>query len=203
MKVFKIIMTTALSLMAMQSFAQSPLESLRKMFSESSVELDCSYETKLRNMQVTADYNLIVQGEMYKLIGNGLEVYCNGKAVWTIDESSSEVVIESCAGTEKDYMANPALMLAELDKIFKVASVKAMDAGKEEYVLDASVDCGVTKACVVLTSDGRILEGVFTLDDGNTLDFDVLSMKKTEEKPASFFSPDRKFGSDWIVTDLR
>jgi hypothetical protein len=54
-----------------------------------------------------------------------------------------------------------------------------------------------------VASDGRIIEGVFTLDDGNTLDVDVLSMKKTEEKPASFFSPDRKFGSDWIVTDLR
>jgi hypothetical protein len=48
-----------------------------------------------------------------------------------------------------------------------------------------------------------IVSGEFSLEDGSILDVDVLSMKKTEEKPASFFSPDRKFTSDWIVTDLR
>lgn len=196
-------MTTALSFMAMQSFAQIPLESLRKMFSRSSVEIDCRYNTNLRNMPVTADYFLMVQGEMYRLSGNGLEVYCNGQTVWTVDESSCEVVIEPCSGVERDYMANPALMLADLDTIFNVTSIKALDAGKEEYILDASVDCGVAKAEIVLASDGNIVRGTFFLEDGNTLDVDVLSMKKTEEKPASFFSPDRKFGSDWIVTDLR
>ena len=29
------------------------------------------------------------------------------------------------------------------------------------------------------------------------------AMKKTEERSSSFFSPSRKFGSDWVVTDLR
>ena len=28
-------------------------------------------------------------------------------------------------------------------------------------------------------------------------------MKKAEEKPSSFFSPQLDFGPDWIVTDLR
>lgn len=195
-------MATALSLLTMQSFAQTPLESMRRMFSEYAVTIDCRYETELQNVPVTAEFSLVVQGEKYRLSGNGLEVYCNGKTVWTVDESSCEVVIEPCSGPDRDYLANPALLLIELETLFNVTSTKRIDAGRVEYVLDASAECGVTNATVVLTSDGMIVSGEFSLEDGSILDVDVLSMKKTEEKPASFFSPDRKFTSDWIVTDL-
>ena len=100
------------------------------------------------------------------------------------------------------YMANPLLLLAELDSYFQIKSQKQAGSNTE-YVLDAIKDCGISKAQVTLASDGRVLSGKFHLEDGNVVSVKVLSMKKTEEKPASFFSPDRKFTSDWIVTDLR
>ena len=62
---------------------------------------------------------------------------------------------------------------------------------------------GISQAQVTLASDGRVISGNFQLEDGNVVSAKVISMKKTEERSSSFFSPSRKFGSDWVVTDLR
>lgn len=189
--------------MAMQSFAQVPMDAMRKMFAGSAVSMECSYKTEIRGVEVTANSSLVVQGGMYKMTGNGLEIYCNGNSVWTVDEAASEVVIESCDAQGCDYAANPALMLADIDILFKVTEKEALAAGMESYALEAAVPCGVSRADLIVASDGKIVKGTFVLEDGHVLSVDVVSMKKTEEKPASFFSPGRKFSSDWIVTDLR
>jgi hypothetical protein len=139
---------------------------------------------------------------MYHLQGNGLEVFCNGDALWTIDESSKEVVIEPCDALYDAYVANPILLLAELDSYFQIKTQKQI-GNNTEYVLHSIKDCGIIKAEVILTFDGRVLSGKFCLEDGNVVSAKVISMKKAEERPSSFFSPSRKFGSDWIVTDLR
>lgn len=203
MKHIRLLIMTALSLMTMQSFAQNSLESLRKLLSSSPVTMVCDYDTMIRNAKVTGHSELNIQGQMYTMRGNGLEVYCDGSTLWTMDESSREVVIESCLSNEKDYMSNPVLLLADIDELFKIRSRKSMSAGREEYILDAVAECGVSQATLILNADGTVVSGKFLLEDGNTLNVKVQSMKKTEEKQKSFFSPQRKFGSDWIVTDLR
>ena len=59
---------------------------------------------------------------------------------------------------------------------------------------DKLIECG----------KGNVLNFLnFQLEDGNVVSAKVISMKKTEERSSSFFSPSRKFGSDWVVTDLR
>ena len=203
MKFSKIFILTVLSFLTIQSFAQTPLESLRSAFSTSAVSLECDYETMLQNTKVTGHSELYVQGKMYIMRGYGLEVYCNGTSIWTIDESSHEMVIDSCSDDQIDYMANPALILADIDKLFEVKSHKSIASGKVQYIFDAIAECGVRQADIVLTSEGMITDAVFVLEDADNLTVKVTSMKKAEEKPASFFSPQQKFGSDWIVTDLR
>ena len=203
MRYIRLVMMAALSLLTMQSFAQSSLSVLRKMLSSSTVSIECDYTTRISNADITGRSQLLVQGNMYTMKGNGLAVYCNGTTLWTVDESSREVVIESCGSQEKDYMSNPVLLLSDLDRLFKVSSSRSLGSGKEEYILDAVVSCGVLQADLILSSDGRILSGKFLLEDDTTLSVKVSSMKKTEEKQVSFFSPQHKFGSDWIVTDLR
>lgn len=196
-------MMTALSALTVQSFAQTSLSALRNMFSTSSVVIECDYQTQVRNVNVTGNSQIFVQGEMYTMSGNGIRVYCDGTTLWTIDDASGEVVIESCALQGKDYVSSPVLLLAELDKFFKVKSTQSLGAGKDQIVLDAVADCGVKQVDLILTSDGKAVSGKFLLNDGNTLTVKVTSMKKTEEKQKSFFSPQQKFGSDWVVTDLR
>lgn len=203
MKLFKLIIMTALSSLTMQSFAQNPLESLRNMFASETVSMQCDYETELNGTLVVGHSDVVVQNSMYSMQGNGLEVYCNGKTMWTIDESSYEVVIEPCSAQDMDYMANPVLLLIDIDKLFRQSSRRNLGNGKVEYVFDAVAESGVTKAILVLKSDGTVDRGTFILEDGNEFTVQVTSMKRTEEKPASFFSPQRKFGSDWVVTDLR
>ena len=203
MKLVKLIIMTALSSLTMQSFAQTPLESLRNIFASETVEMQCDYETTVSGALIVGHSDVVVQKNMYSMKGNGLEVYCNGKTMWTVDDSSHEVIIEPCEAQDRDYMANPVLMLVDVDKLFALSGRRPLGNGKEEFELDAVVRCGVTKAILVLKSDGTVIRGKFFLEDGNEFAVQVFSMKKTEEKPASFFSPQRKFGSDWIVTDLR
>lgn len=202
MKSVKIIILTALSFLTMQSFAQTPLESLRSMFASGAVSMSAEYEMIVRQMPVVGNSELLLQGKMYHLKGNGLELFCNGDALWTIDESSKEVVIEPCDALYDAYMANPLLLLAELDSYFQIKSQKQVGSNTE-YVLHAIKDCGISQAQVTLASDGRVISGNFQLEDGNVVSAKVISMKKTEERSLSFFSPSRKFGSDWVVTDLR
>ena len=44
---------------------------------------------------------LLAQGECYRAIGNGMEIYCDGKTRWTVDPESKEVYIETAEGIEE------------------------------------------------------------------------------------------------------
>lgn len=195
-------MLTALSLLTMQSFAQTPMESLRRRFSEGAVSMTAEYEMTVRQIPVAGSSELFVQGDRYCMKGNGLEVFCNGESIWTIDESAMEVVVEPCDAMSDSYASNPVLLLAQLDEFFAVKSQNTA-GGRTEYTLTAIKDCGISQAQVALTPDGHIVTGSFLLEDGTIVSVKVTSMKKAEERSSSSFSPSRKFGTDWIVTDLR
>lgn len=202
MKSIRITILTALSLVTMQSFAQTPIDALRQKLTSAPVSVELEYELTVPNALVTGSSAILLQGDMYHLHGDGLDVYNDGNSVWTVDESSREVIIESAADVAEDYRGNPVLLLSRMDDFFKVESQKTVNS-RRVYVLRATVECGISQASLELSSDGALLSGEFSLDDGNVFSFNVLSMKKAEESHASSFSPQRKFGSDWIVTDLR
>ncbi len=193
---------TALLLVTMQSFAQTSLDALYGMFDSGAVSISCSYEMAVQQTKVVGNSDLYVQGKMYRMDGNGLAVYCDGLSVWVVDESSKEVVIEPVSDTPEEYMNNPVLLLADIDGFFNVQSQKT-DKGRTRCVLVAVKDCGVDQVFLNLDEKGLIHDAVFSLSDGSELDVNVSSMKKAEEKPSSFFSPQLDFGPDWIVTDLR
>ena len=44
---------------------------------------------------------LLVQGECYRAVGNGLEIYCDGATRWTVDPASKEVYVETAEGLEE------------------------------------------------------------------------------------------------------
>lgn len=202
MKSIRLVILTALSLVTMQSFAQTSMNSLRQMLSTGAVSVELEYDLTVPGALVTGKSTLLLQGQMYHVHGNGLDVYNNGKTIWTVDDSAREVIIESSADVSEDYRGNPVLLLSRMDDFFVVKSYKTIQS-QTEYHLEAVSDCGISKADLLLASDGTLVRGVFSLDDGNVLTVNVISMKKTEESPVSSFSPQIKFGSDWIVTDLR
>ena len=198
----RFIFLTALSFLTVQSFAQTPLESLRRMFSSGAVSVVAEYEMEVQQLPVVGSSEILLQDDMYHLKGNGLELFCNGDALWTIDESSMEVVIEPCDALYDAYMSNPLLLLADLDKYFEIKSQKRT-GDNTEYVLNAIKDCGISQAYVTLASDGRVQNGRFQLENGNVVSFEVTSMKKVGPVSESSFTPSRNFSRDWVVTDLR
>ena len=44
---------------------------------------------------------LLAQGECYRAIGNGMEIYCDGTTRWTVDPESKEVYIETAESIEE------------------------------------------------------------------------------------------------------
>ncbi len=44
---------------------------------------------------------LLIQGECYRAMGNGLEIYCDGATRWTVDPASKEVYVETAEGLEE------------------------------------------------------------------------------------------------------
>ena len=42
-----------------------------------------------------------MQGECYRAVGNGMEIYCDGATRWTVDPASKEVYIETAGGLEE------------------------------------------------------------------------------------------------------
>lgn len=53
-----------------------------------------TYSLDTESAKVVGNGDLQVQGTSYHMTGNGLEVFCDGKSSWIIDDSSMEVVIE-------------------------------------------------------------------------------------------------------------
>lgn len=202
MRFFRLFIAAALSMVSMQSFAQTPMDALRGMLSDSAVSIDAVYEMPVSGTMLSGSTRLLVQGDMYHMKSNGLELYCNGKVVWTIDEAAREVVIEPSCDVAEEYVSSPVLILSQLDRYFEVLSQKSQN-GQTRYQLSAIKECGIAAAVLVLSSDGMIVSGEFTLNDGNVMSLKVTSMKKTEEMPSASFSPQKKFSSDWVVTDLR
>lgn len=45
--------------------------------------------------------SLLAQGECYRAIGNGMEIYCDGTTRWTVDPESKEVYIETAESIEE------------------------------------------------------------------------------------------------------
>lgn len=56
-------------------------------------------------VQVLLNGKALVQGECYRIEGNGVEIYCDGKAVWIVDRKAKEVYVESPASLQ-DFVAS-------------------------------------------------------------------------------------------------
>lgn len=179
----------------------SALEGLYAGFSSDCVVLECSYKIDAEGVAVGGECQVEIQGDRYRMKGNGLEVICDSESVWVMDEAVKEVVIEPVGDDVSSYMANPAILFRDLEKVYDVVSVSSVNAGMK-YRLQARVDCGIDKAELVISGSSQIRSAVFTFDDGSVMTVNVSSMKTLPRKAPEWFRPG-KFDSDWVITDLR
>ena len=203
MKKFYIVIMLLLSYAgAVSAQMRNPLGELYSSFSSSCVVLECAYTVNMSQTRISGTAVVKVQDEAYQMVGNGLEVLCDGETVWTMDPVAKEVIIEEVGTESIAFMNNPALLFINLSSAFDVRK-ETPSEGSIFYELISKVDCGMYGADLTVSDDGCLKRGVFSLTDGNTVIVDVRSMKQTKKEPVTSFRPSSEFDSDWIVTDLR
>ncbi len=69
------------------------------------VTVDVDYSVDMTDhTELTGSALITFQGNSFKMSGNGIEVYCDGDSVWTLDMVAKEVYIESVTPESIEYM---------------------------------------------------------------------------------------------------
>lgn len=184
-----------------QTAHRTALDRLYDALSSSCVTMKCAYSINVSNTRMKGEADVSVQGDMYTMTGNGLQVYCDGAKVWSVDPAAMEVYIESVDALEANSLANPAALFMHLGTSFSVVSA-SQSGGRFLYSLAPKVVCGVKSADLELAADGKPVAAVFVLEDGVKVEVTIGSMVMEKTKPEDDFRPQVSFGSDWIVTEL-
>lgn len=98
LKWISLLATLLLSLTAVAQQPQPAELAARLQTDRISLRYAC---TLTQDTPVKLSGTLLIQGECYRAIGNGVEIYCDGKDRWTVDPASKEVYIEPAGGLEE------------------------------------------------------------------------------------------------------
>ena len=184
----------------------SLLDRLSERISRSCLELDYSYSVRISGVNNIGKGHLQCQGYMWKMVGNGVEMYCDSSALWVVDPSNKEVVIEpSEADAAVQLRTNPAVLFVHMKDLFVVReSRKLATNGTILYVLGPKQKGDIDYFNVEISeSDLSVRNASVALSDGTLIKIEVSSMKLTPVRPVEEFRPRTVFDSSWIVTDLR
>ena len=175
-----------------------------KEIAQSCVEMTYSYSIRVSGVNNVGSGDLCAQGLMWKMVGNGVQMYCDSTAVWVLDPSLKEVVIEPSYGDTR-ILTNPASLFVRMEELFKVRESRATgDSAAVLCVLEPKEKGDIDYFNVeIVSSDLSIRNASFALKDGTFIKIEVSSMKLTPMRPVEEFRPQTVFDSSWIVTDLR
>lgn len=87
-------------LLSLPAAAQPQLDQIAAHLQTDRISLhyDCTYT---EDTPVKLSGILLIQGDCYRAIGNGMEIYCDGATRWSVDPASKEVYIEPANGLEE------------------------------------------------------------------------------------------------------
>ena len=184
----------------------SALEQLCAKLNTDAAVLDYSYHLTMSGVKTLGEGVLTTQDESYVMNGNGVKIYCNGSALWVVDEAGKEVLIDDVAQGEDAYLANPVLLFTGLNTMFAVSDPVKED-GLFTYHLTPKAKCGISSGIITLSAAGTVpvfYSGAFVTEDGSQIDVKIKSMTFVEKKPLTFYILDLTgFDSSWMITDLR
>ena len=185
--------------------AQQPFRDFARAVSASCVTFDYGYESLRDGVKFTGNGSASVQGEAFRMDGNGLAILSDGVTRWTADEDSKELIIEPVDGTATDFISNPALLVSAAEKSFDLQSTgRATFQGKSmtSCVLRPRTKTGIRE--LTLFFSGETLAGVrVMLEDETVTDFEISGLQFAAPGPLDGFRYKKEIGKDWIVTDLR
>lgn len=189
------------------AWADDALGRFTARVASSRAEFDYSFSAG-RDTRMTGSGRAVIQDDCFLVRGDGLEMYCNGKEIWTVDPDAGEVIVESLevGGTA----ANPVYLITYLDQAFKVRSSQNTTlSGKAavKYVLSPRGPVeGIEEISVWVSPDGSSLQMMRTVtEDGTVTVFTIPSFKFLQKSSSSseFVRSERSFPDSYIITDLR
>ncbi len=78
--------------------------------------LTVSYSMDLDgSSEISGSAVVTFQDKAFTAVGDGIEVYCDGVSVWTVDSAAKEVYIETLSVDNDDYMTAAAPKLMNMD----------------------------------------------------------------------------------------
>lgn len=200
------ILLTLVPMLYASAQGQSLIDRFYAGVSDSCLEMSYSYSARISGIMNNGQGHLSSQDLMWKVNGNGVEMYCDAKSLWVLDRSMKEVVIEPAAdAADSEWLSNPAIIFARLKTLFKVAETLPSSDGKSLLYMLSPVSKGNINYCNVelMKSDASIRRASVALSDGTLIKIEVSSMELTPKKSVEAFRPHIDFDSSWILTDLR
>ena len=186
--------------------SDSLLDRFYRDMASSCMGMDIKYGIQMPGVKVDGSGILEFQDDKWHLNGNGIEMWCDGNSVWTIDADAKEVVIDRVSNDNaSELMANPAILLIRINEFFKLKeTVPGKDGKSLIYIMYPKADSFVSFVNPEISkSDASLRKTEFSLDDGTSVVVNVSSVKLMKKKPADYFSRPVNYDSSWIVTDLR
>lgn len=109
---------TLISVLISLLFIQQPssLDILRQKAVGECVHVDYEFSTMVSGFKTIGEGSVDIQGNAYHMKGTGVEIYCDGNTTWLIDEVANEVMIESADTKDAGMLANPILLLMNLEE---------------------------------------------------------------------------------------
>ena len=150
--------------------------------------------------------SVVLQGNSYRIVADGLEVWSDGSARWSLDRAARELLIESVVGAGVD--SNPVLFLSCLEEAFarKALGVKTFDGRAcHAFLLTPVAGRSSSLSKVLLYFQGQAPCGAeLSMSDGHTARVLLDAFRLLDAEPAAAFrfnpaSLDKSF----VVTDLR
>ena len=80
---------------AAQQTQHAAMERLLAAISDSCLSLKCTYSMYVSQTRVQGEADVMLQRNAFTMRGDGIEVYCDGTKVWTVDSSLKEVYVET------------------------------------------------------------------------------------------------------------
>ena len=214
LRMLKMTLTAILLLLSFVAVAQDigAAQSLSRRFSDAERGscVTFSYSFTVRgNAPVRGEGTAVLQGNMFIVKGNGMEIWCDGKSRWTADRTAKELIVEDVDGLAS-IEANPALLISSLESSFRpteTAVESVSGSGKKlhkvSYVPSVK-GTGVTSLDVWFTDAAKplIVKLSASLGKKGVVDLKISSMSFGPLRAALSFV----FGgsdSSWVITDLR
>ena len=188
-----------------QENSNSLLDRMSRNVAGSCATIDYTYTARVSGIDNIASGNLVTQDEKWVMVGNGVEMYCDGKSVWIVDPALKEVVIEPLQELqETEFLTNPAMAFVNVHDKFSINTVNPSSDSKALIHSLVPKNGEMEFLNIELYQDTALIRSMsFALKDGTLVTIKVSSMKLTPKISDETFKPQTVFDSNWIVTDLR